>query len=46
MAQQNDYSEMGVSLKKLADNINKTFIVVEPLVSILQQQNIWINLLK
>ena len=46
MAQQNDYSEMGVSLKNLADNINKTFIVVEPLVSILQQQNIWINLLK
>ena len=46
IGQQDNYSEIGVSLKNIADNINKTLIVVEPLVSILQQQNIWINLLK
>lgn len=46
MAQQNNYPEIGVSLKNIADNINKTLFVAEPLVSILQQQNIWINLLK
>lgn len=46
MAQQNNYAEIGVSIKSIADNINKTLFVGEPLVSILQQQNIWINLLK
>ena len=46
MTQQNDYSEIGVSLKNLADNINKTLFVTEPLVAILQQQKIWTNLLK
>ena len=43
---QEDYSQIGINLKTLADNINKSFVVVDPLVLILHQQNILINLIK
>ena len=43
---QEDYSQIGINLKTLADNINKSFVVVDPLVLILHQQNILINLMK
>lgn len=41
-----EQTDLGINLKNIADNINRSIVVAEPLISMLNQQNTLINLLK